>query len=258
MKLHSILLLLLSLCPILPGCASTVGSSELVSQQTSEGLALAIAQNDRGRALKLVGLVLEDEAGSGYRFGYEARWNAANAIRDLQLNEEVSLLRKVAGLPGSLPTQQGDAGEDSRRSLLRIFAVKSALSDLTLLGDSQALALNRLHVSSPVISSTAIGNLKQLKDWESTEQVRRILSDRDPTAEAFLDLTSALDFLVASPVAIPQDCVLLRRLTITYRSCFDMKSRPPGIAGCENFVRTAREFEARFTCHSLEADHMSK
>jgi hypothetical protein len=101
---------------------------------------------------------LEDELGGEYRFGYEARWNAANAIRDLRLVEMTPSLRRVAGMPYSAPVSVEATAEDSRRDLLKLFAIKSALSGLTLLGDSEAVTLNRRHVASPVISSTAIRN----------------------------------------------------------------------------------------------------
>ena len=252
MHRHSRILLLSVTCLALACGAMATEPLNLSSQQVSEALARAIAQGTRSRALELVGPVLEDEAGSEYRFGYEARWNAANAVRDFRLVEEVYLLRKVASLPDSAANPTGDKSEDSLRNLLKILAVKSALSGLTLLGDSEAVALNRLQVLSPVISSTAIRNLKELKDWEATERIRSVLTNRALTPEAFLDLDAALDFLVASPMSEPRDCALLQRLTVGYRSCFDAELRPPGIAGCEDFVQTAKAFEARFQCPAVE------
>lgn len=217
---------------------------------TSEKLARAIAEGDRSRALDLVRPVLEDEVDERYQFDYEARWNADNAIRDFRLIEAIPLLRKVASLSYSAPVAVGADAETSRRDLLKILAIKSALANLTLLEDSQALVLSRIHVASPVISSTAIRNLKQLQDWKSTEQIRRLLATREPTREAFLDLSAALDFLVSSPQSQSQDCGILRRLIASYGACFGMETRPPGFAGCEDFVRAANAFEGRFRCQA--------
>jgi hypothetical protein len=250
MRRHSTFSLLLSICIAFQGCSVSAGriQGSSSSQAISENLARAVARMDKGRALELVVPVLEDEAGGEYRFDYEARWNTANAIRDLRLIETIPLLRKVASLSYPALVPSGARAEDSRRDLLKNYAIKSALSGLTLLGDSEAVMLNRLHIASPVISSTAIRNLKSLKNWESTEQIRRILADREPTHDAFLDLSAALDFLAASTVSRPQDCAILRRLTTTYGSCFDARFRPPGIAGCEELIRAERTFEARFKC----------
>jgi hypothetical protein len=250
MRYYSTLLVLTLCYGSFSACAALAEPSreKSSSQATSEGLARAIARNDRGSALELALPVLEDEAGDTYRFDYEARWNAANAIRDLRLTETIPLLRKVAGRSYSSPRPEPTGPEESQRDLLKIFAIKSALSGLTLLGDPEAAMLNRQHVASPVIASTAIRNLKQLEDWEATEQIRRTLEEREHTREAFLDLSAALDFLAASPLSKTEDCALLQRLKTTYASCFDAGSRPPGIAGCEDFVRAARAFEARLQC----------
>lgn len=210
--------------------------------------ATRIERSYRQRALELAKRVLEDELGEKYIFDYEARSNAAHAIRDLQLVELSSLLRDVAGLPYSPPS--GPRPYEDRvfeHDLLKVHAITSALSLLISLGDDEALRLNRLHISSPVISTTAIRNLKQLKDWEATQQVREMLQAREPTPEAFLDLSVALEFIAASPLAEPRDCVILERLRSVFATCFD-EVAPPAVSGCDDYDAAVKMLGARLGC----------
>jgi hypothetical protein len=219
----------------------------------------AVAGKDRARALELVNAVLADALGHGYRYGYYSRRDAFAAIEDLKLSEALEPLRQVAALTYEPPAARGPAPPSeeektrSYRDLLDVLAITGSLDDLTRLGDPAAPRLNRLQMlapaQAPLIQSRAIANLRSLKAWDATDDVRRAVRDGEPAPEAILVFTAAAKFLAGSPRAAGEDCPLLARWKSAYRPCFDPASKStPGISGCDDLRAASGALAARLRC----------
>ena len=249
-------LVVLMIMIVTVGCGTAkfgVPVRELPDSSMEREIDRAISTKNRSRALELVAVVLDDVLQRGYRYDYYSRKNAFSAILDLELTEVAEPLRKVAAVPyepRTLPPNRDspEARQLSHLDLLDYIALTGALTDLTLLGDSDALTLNRLQLRTPSIRGRAAANLKLLKAWDATGDVRQILYRTEATEEAFLDLRSAVDFLANSPGASEADCTLIPKFRAAYWQCFDSKLEIPGIVGCEEFVRSLRILANRFNC----------
>jgi hypothetical protein len=237
----------------LPSTPKT-GLSDTAMEQA---LDRAIHDRDRPQALELVNAVLEDSLRHANRYGYYSRRSAFQAISDLKLSESAGLMRQLAAMAYEPPPPRGTADPEgdrarSSQSLLEEIAITGALDNLTHLGDPEASRLNRQRINSPVdaplIRSRAIANLMTLKEWDATEDVRQILRGTEPKPEAILYLTSAVESMAQSPLAVEGDCSILPRLRSGYVPCFDPSLEHPGISGCAELRRAMESLAARLRC----------
>jgi hypothetical protein len=233
---------ILSICS---GCSSALSHRPVHDLSDSEvELALEKARKvgDRTRALELARVVLWDALQGTYRYGYYSRKTTPSVVIDLKLLELAELMRQVAAMdyeppPPRLPgSDSPKPREQSYRDLLNILAIIGALDSLTLLDDPDAQRLNHLQLSSrpqaSLMQSRAISNLKYLKAWNATEDVRRVLYEAAPGQDSILTEITAIQFLADSSLATEGDCTLVPRLRERYGQCFDPTLLTPGISGC--------------------------
>lgn len=220
------------------------------SWRLQEDLVQAVERGDRPRVIELVNTVLQDELGEEFRFDDDLRSKVESVILEMRLLEVAPLIRRVASLSYTGDEPQG-GGESDARVFRKLRAIRGALLDLTVLRDSEAVAANRRHIATPIVASLAIRNLQDFADWASTDEVRHMTEDRQPTRMAFLDLAAALEFVARSPLAVAADCQIGVRLRTAYGACFETDG-PADLSGCGTFVVALRTLEERFSCRTQE------
>jgi hypothetical protein len=208
------------------GCATTLPRSN-----KAVALFLANVTNpDDSRLSPVLDRVLTDIEQGAYRYDDQVRKYVFDAIRlrphDVRLRERVRLIARRQIPVGS-----------SWRAVLEFVSVLGALGVLTELNDKDAVTLNELRLTDPLLRHTAVDDLRSLKAWDATDQVARAfagfqrLPKRDPAV-----LGSYLLFLSESPMTLPSVCTGVVHSLSEVESC------------CPSAHAAAVDLEVRLRC----------
>ncbi len=204
------------LLPLLLFAACSAARTRPVEHNDSL-IAVRLAEARQARNTAALGLaeeVLQDALQHRRYYSADTRVAAIVYIEDLGLKKCAPLLRQVAAMRFE--------GREGFKKTADVLTIAKALDALTRWADLEAIPLNRERLESDYwLQAAALGNLAQLKDWESTGRVLEVLA-RDDFEDSHLEVVvNGIEFLARSPRVDAGACRLLGKVRRAYPFCGD-------------------------------------